>query len=350
VSDWAPIYELGPGYSSSVFLPTRIIRIFETAIRIERIAEKSTAKVLYAHGWGSLLRSCIAKFLSRGKLKVSWQIYDEEEVASKGFIFTFVSWLLASVRLIDQILVLSMKMKRLAEKNLRVTNVFVLRLGLCPELIELSEKHCCDLIKMPESLRHLVRTQDEHRIRLYFHDILIPRRRLEDLFHAVATLKEAGITNVILYVAGSLDRDRPYVNRLRQLIRELDLSDDVIFLDSLDNDEAIAFWYKYCDFFVFPCDHQSWGLAPLEAMLFGKPVILSLGAGVSEVLAPERLAAIVPPRNPRMLATSIMNLIKDERMRQKLAIRGRDFVRKNLTYISTGRQLEELWGFLPRSR
>ena len=41
--------------------------------------------------------------------------------------------------------------------------------------------------------------------------------------------------------------------------------------------------YRICDIFVFPNTNQTWGLAPLEAMVFKKPVIVSTGSGVSEV-------------------------------------------------------------------
>jgi len=342
ISNETPIFEFGRSYSSYTLLPLRVNEILRASIRIKTIAEKSGVKVLNAHGYDSLFCSCMAKLLSFGGLVVSWQIYDEEEIFS--FLSRRSSRLVASLGLVDQILVLSMKMKRLVEKNLRLPNVFVLRLGVCPELLELSEKYSRGLIETPRSLRNMIGLEDQQHIRLYFHGILVPRRRIEDLLQAVAILKqELRTVRVALYVGDGLNRDLLYMHGLRQLIDGLDLADDVIFLDSLDDDEAIAFMYDYCDIFVFPCDHQSWGLAPLEAMLFRKPVIVSSGAGVSEVLARESLAEIVPPKDPRMLAISIMNMIKDERWRRKLGDRGRNFVVRNLTYVSTGRQLEELW-------
>ncbi len=137
------------------------------------------------------------------------------------------------------------------------------------------------------------------------------------------------------------------MNAVKQLTIDLDLREHVIFLDALRSDAEIAFMYNYCDIFVFPCDHQSWGLAPLEAMLFAKPVIVSSGSGVSEVL--EGVASIVPSRNPRILAASILNMIRDEPLTRRFAERGRKLVTDCFTYNSTGRQLEELWGYLARS-
>jgi len=89
----------------------------------------------------------------------------------------------------------------------------------------------------------------------------------------------------------------PAVSSPLDEVRELHLSDNVHFLGLL-TEEELAFMYKNCDAFVWTGDDQSWGLAPLEAMLFGKPIIISAGNGVSEVLD-ESVAMVVPLRDPK---------------------------------------------------
>jgi glycosyltransferase involved in cell wall biosynthesis len=234
-------------------------------------------------------------------------------------------------------------MKVLARAKLMVSNVSVIRLGVSLELIELSHQYAEDRSQTicDKSFGR------GRRIKLYFHGLLKPRRRIEDLLEAVAIVnRESERRKVILYISNGFDSNNPYVRKLQDLIARLNLKDHTILLGSLNDDARLAIMYKSCDIFVFPCEHQSWGLAPLEAMLFKKPVIVSSDTGVSEVLENWCNAVIVPTASPESLAAAILKLIADEPARLELGEKGRDLVLKNLTYVSTGRQLDTLWATL----
>ena len=59
------------------------------------------------------------------------------------------------------------------------------------------------------------------------------------------------------------------------------------------------------DAYVFPNERQTWGLAPLEALAGGTPVVLSTGAGVHEVLQDRPGVWTVPPRDPPAIAGAL---------------------------------------------
>ncbi len=64
--------------------------------------------------------------------------------------------------------------------------------------------------------------------------------------------------------------------------------------------------YAAADVFAFPNDsRQSWGLAPLEALAAGTPVIITTGAGVHEVLARRPGVTVIPEHDPAALARAI---------------------------------------------
>jgi len=73
----------------------------------------------------------------------------------------------------------------------------------------------------------------------------------------------------------------PYTNTLQGLVRERQLSNVSIHLDL---EEAQKAWlYRHCSGFVFPSLAEGFGLPPLEAMHFGKPVFLSRLTSLPEI-------------------------------------------------------------------
>ena len=103
------------------------------------------------------------------------------------------------------------------------------------------------------------------------------------------------------------------------------------FLGSL-SDEDLARLYRSSDIFVFPCERQSWGLAPLEAMLFETPVIISSEVGVSEVLRGKNVGILVPPRDPQKLAEAIRLLVIKRNLREEMG-RSKKICKNHLTYV-----------------
>jgi len=301
--------------------------------RIARLIDSSeNSFVLNAHTASSALLAGVIKSLSRRKRpRVSAFIYDAEELS--GRLGLLLLQLLLRLHAIDEILVLDNKMAAFAREKLGTARVVVVRIGVSPSVIELVKKK--DLIA-PE------RYSEKKEFVVLFQGIPIPRRRLEDLVSAISMMEGKESEAVHLYIGGSLDIDHDYVRLLTRMVERLSLNSRVTFLGSL-TEEELAFMYKRCDAFVFPCDNQTWGLAPLEALLFGKPAIVSTGAGVAEVLNDD-LAILVPPRNPQALRDSISMLIKDEDLRERLGGRGRSYVLTNLTFTNTADELKALWG------
>ncbi len=59
------------------------------------------------------------------------------------------------------------------------------------------------------------------------------------------------------------------------------------------------------DVFVILSQRYAWGLAPLEAIASGTPVILTPGAGVYDILAGRPGVQVVPAEDPRATADAI---------------------------------------------
>lgn len=160
--------------------------------------------------------------------------------------------------------------------------------------------------------------------------IFMPHRRLEDAIQAIKLLKSRGVEAKLL-LAGS-DRSYPeYLQSLKALAGRLDVNDRVIFTGKVA-DEEIRDFYCACDTFLFPNENQTWGLAVLEAMACGRPVLISRGAAVHEVLTDQENAVLFPARNPEVLSQKIELLANNPQMRQGIAQKGMTLARTTYTW------------------
>ena len=74
----------------------------------------------------------------------------------------------------------------------------------------------------------------------------------------------------------------------------LELGRDVVLLGTVSDDELPA-WYRAADAFAFPSVKEGWGLAVLEALSAGLPVVASDIPVFREYLTDGRDALLVPP-------------------------------------------------------
>ena len=67
-----------------------------------------------------------------------------------------------------------------------------------------------------------------------------------------------------------------------EIIREQNIEDDIIFTSFVDNIERNML-YKNCKAFLFPSVFEGFGMPPIEAMIWGVPVIISASTSLREV-------------------------------------------------------------------
>jgi glycosyltransferase involved in cell wall biosynthesis len=134
-------------------------------------------------------------------------------------------------------------------------------------------------------------------------------------FHAVA----AG-NRLTLRLLG----DGPLRSELEALAGRLGISDRVAFLGERGRQEVFDELVR-CDLLVMPSRHESesFGLATLEAMACGKPVIASAVGGLVELVTDNQTGLLVPRDDPDALAQAICRLIDDAALRARLGEAGR---------------------------
>jgi glycosyltransferase involved in cell wall biosynthesis len=107
---------------------------------------------------------------------------------------------------------------------------------------------------------------------------LTPRKRVDVLVQAFASLRHAGGT---LVVAGN-DMGAGHV--ARAAVTQLGVGGRTIFTGLLEGRARLELLAS-ADVVVYPSEHEIFGLVPLEAILAGTPVVVANDSGCGEVIA-----------------------------------------------------------------
>jgi D-inositol-3-phosphate glycosyltransferase len=133
--------------------------------------------------------------------------------------------------------------------------------------------------------------------------ILVTHRRFEDLIEGMALLGDDPSIHAL--IVGSDHVDPAYADRLSRLIADRGLESRVTLPRRSVSDAEMKDTLVAADVFAILSQRYAWGLAPLEAIASGTPVILTPGAGVFDILAGRPGVQAVPPEDPRAMAEAI---------------------------------------------
>jgi glycosyltransferase involved in cell wall biosynthesis len=143
---------------------------------------------------------------------------------------------------------------------------------------------------------------------------LYPQKNFGTLARAFTRVKD--IIPHRLVVAG---RPRYKFERDVALLQDLGIADRVDFLQFVPNDDLVLI-YNLADCFVYPSLYESFGLAQLEAMACGCPVIGANAGAIPEVTG--GAAMLFEPHSPEELSDAILRVTGHPDVRQCLVDRG----------------------------
>jgi len=97
--------------------------------------------------------------------------------------------------------------------------------------------------------------------------------------------------------------------RLENQIVSQGMEDYIILAGGKPHGE-IPLWINACDLFVLPSLSESFGIAQIEAMACGKPVVATRNGGSEEIITNKKLGLLVEPKNPYNLAQAILRALE----------------------------------------
>lgn len=115
---------------------------------------------------------------------------------------------------------------------------------------------------------------------------------------------------LVLFVGGVLDPPSQEVLNYKKIIEERasrpDLSPYVLFLG---HRQDIPLIMRAADVVVIPSVFESFGMAVIEAMMIGTPVVATNAGGPGEIIKHGKTGLLVPPEDPVALASAIKQIL-----------------------------------------
>jgi len=147
------------------------------------------------------------------------------------------------------------------------------------------------------------------------------RKGLLELTEAVAKIRSV-LPRVRLILAGTTSSaSREYAARVQARITALGLAGRVRIVQDFGHDQ-IAELLHVCDVYVQPSHVEGLGLAVVEAMACGVPVIVSDTDGLREVVAPDVTGLMVPAGDAAGIAEAVLRLAGQPALRARLVRAG----------------------------
>lgn len=149
-----------------------------------------------------------------------------------------------------------------------------------------------------------------------------PRKNLRRLVEAFEQLLRTTSLFPKLVIAGGQGW---LMDDFTSFIRQKRLENRICLTGYLEDEDLCAL-YSSCKAFVYPSLYEGFGLPPLEAMACGAPVISSRIPSLVETVG--SAARLVDPYDIDDLAKAMIEILSDEKMRERYARLSREHVQK----------------------
>ncbi len=168
---------------------------------------------------------------------------------------------------------------------------------------------------------------------------LVEKNGVADLIDAVHVLNAGSeFKNYKLIVVGG----GPLEKSLRSKIKNLKLEQNVTMVGEVAPKELPS-WLVRADIFVRPSLSEGLGTAFLEAMAAGLAIIGTPVGGIPDFLKDRETGLFCQPKNPKDIADKIMEIVKNQDLRQKLVKNGRKLVEEKYDWDIIAKKFENVY-------
>ncbi|MCY3629423.1 MAG: N-acetyl-alpha-D-glucosaminyl L-malate synthase BshA [Bacteroidota bacterium] len=163
-------------------------------------------------------------------------------------------------------------------------------------------------------------------------------RRVKNVSHVVEVfhrILQEGISAKLLLVGDGPDR-----SNVEQLTRDLGIQRAVRFLGKQDPVQEIL---SIADLFLLTSGSESFGLAPLEAMACGVPVVCSNVGGLPELVEGSEAGFLCPLGDIHAFAKACIKVLTDDSLHAAMAQHAREYAVRHYDTHSIVAQYEEYY-------
>lgn len=169
---------------------------------------------------------------------------------------------------------------------------------------------------------------------------LAEQKGLIYLLEAMAIVRERLPDARLLVVGDAQDGREGYKRELLRAREALGLGESVIFTGNRDDVPAVM---QACDLFAMASLWEGFGLVFLEAMAAARPVVATAVSAVPEVVRDGVTGLLVPPRDPKALAESMLALLGDRQRAGQMGVAGLRRLQEQFTEDAMVDSVERLY-------
>lgn len=140
---------------------------------------------------------------------------------------------------------------------------------------------------------------------LLFVGRVVPLKGVERLLRALTYLENEELK---LLIVGGDNYSQSELDRLKRLVHCLRISDSVSFLGPVKQ-EVLPYFYSAADVFVLPSHYESFGMAALESLACGTPVVATDVGAMNDIIKQGKTGYVIKENTPRNLADKISLLL-----------------------------------------
>ncbi|MGG1947946.1 glycosyltransferase family 1 protein [Trinickia sp. NRRL B-1857] len=182
---------------------------------------------------------------------------------------------------------------------------------------------------------------------------LVPRKGIDTVVRALATLRErTGIDAHLYVVGGNADLPNeiatPEIARLHGIAAGCGVCDHVTFVGRRGRAQLREF-YAAADVFVTTPWYEPFGITPIEAMACARPVIGADVGGIRYSVVDGKTGFLVPPRDPDSLAERLARLARDPALGERMGEAGFERVHTSFTWSRVAHMLEDVYRGVARA-
>lgn len=177
-----------------------------------------------------------------------------------------------------------------------------------------------------------------------------PLKGIDMLMYAIKVVNHDNHDNpdlrLKLYiVGGDISQDinlwSAELQKLEQLRKVLRIPEVVKFVGQKQQHELV-YYYNAADIVVMPSHYESFGMAALEAMTCGVPVITTNVTGISSLIDERKKALLTSVNNPLLLASQIEHLLTNPKTHAEISAELKEKV-VNLGWENVAEQVTEVY-------
>jgi len=297
--DWqVPRLELRPRWRALPLLAAR---------RLARMIDQLQIDILHMHWNKDLVLVVLAKLLSRRKPKLVYSRHMEITRSKKDVYHRLL------YRQVDLMLVIARFVEQQARRFLPLADgqIQLLYLGV-PSTVPATPEECTQLLPAFFLQGSVMRIGLIGRIEYY--------KGQHVLIEALAILARQNLHPRAALIGPVMDES--YYAKLLQQIRDSGLSQNVACLGETRQTQKLM---SCCDVVVLTTYCETFGLVLAEAMRVGAAVVGTNAGGVPEIIRHGETGMLFRPGDAGELAQRLVELMRDTKLRRRLADAGKDY-------------------------